>query len=397
MHYDFETIPDRHGKYSMKYEWMRAANPDAPADTIPFSIADMEFKNPPQLVDGLKRYMDGSTLGYCITTDHYRQAICDWMSRRHGWKVEKEWILDYHTIVTGLFDIVDEFVGPDQGVILMTPVYGPFYSAVGGPGRRLVENPLLYRNGRFEVDFEDLERKARDPDNKLLILCSPHNPVGRLWTREELTRIGRICIDNGVLIAADEIHADFIMPGGKHHVFATLSEEFAQNCIIGTSPSKSFNMAGLQASSMIVPNREIRERLNKAHFNKGFTTLTALAYHGTVIAYTECEEWFDRMLDVIVRNRDLMKEYLEKNIPEIRAVPVEATYLQWLDCSGLGMTPDELTVFMQKEALLFFSEGPVFGDTGRGFERWNLACPTWALEAPLERLKKAVDRRMGRG
>lgn len=391
MIYDFETVPDRRGKFAMKYEWMVRDCPDVPDDIVPFSVADMELKNPPQLVEGLKRYIDGATLGYCVTTDEYRQTICDWMLKRHGWNIEKEWILDYHTVVTGLYDAVDEFLGPDEGVILMTPVYGPFFSAVSGPGRRLVENPLLYRDGRFEIDFEDLEKKAREPKNGMLILCSPHNPVGRLWTLEELTRIGRICLDNNVLPVVDEIHADFVMPGGKHHAFAAISPEFADRCIIGTSPSKSFNMAGLQASSMIIPNPDLRKRLATAHFNKGFTTLTSLAYHGTVIAYRECEEWLEQVLAHIASNRDVLKEFIEQNIPAIKPLPVEATYLQWLDCSGLGMGAAELRQLMQKEAQLFFSKGPMFGDAGDGFERWNLACPRKILLSALERLKKAVD------
>lgn len=396
MTYDFETVPDRHGKYAMKYEWMRQAAPDVPDDVVPFSVADMELKNPPQLVEGIKRYLDAATLGYCVTTDEYRQTICDWMCKRHGWGMEKDWIIDYHTVVTGLFDAVDEFLGPEQGVILMTPVYGPFYSAVSGPGRKLVENRLLYRNGRFEIDFEDLERKARDPNNGMLILCSPHNPVGRLWTLEELTRIGRICIDNGVLVVVDEIHADFVMPGGKHHPFAAISPEYADHCIIGTSPSKSFNMAGLQASSMIVPNPKLRERLATAHLNKGFTTLTSLAYHGTVIAYGECEEWLDQLLTHIAGNRDALRDFLVKHIPQIVPTPMEATYLQWLDCRGLGLAAGELRSFMQKEAFLFFSEGSIFGTAGDGFERWNLACPRSTLLEGLKRLKNAVDRLTGR-
>lgn len=393
MQYDFETVVSRRNAGSPKWDDMFRLNPDVGDSVVPLSVADMELKNPPEIIEGLKNYLDETILGYTMPTDSYMEAVCGWMSRRHDWHIEKEWILQWPGVVPAIYDIVREMVPPGQGVMIMTPVYYPFYSAVRNSGRRLVENPLLLTGTRYEIDFDDLETKAKDPDTKMLILCSPHNPVGRLWSKEELTRVAQICLDNDVLVVSDEIHFDIVMPGGKHTVFASISDEIAQNSIICTAPSKTFNLAGLQTSNVIISNDALRERIAKAHADSGFYMVNQLGTKACEIAYRECEDWLEQLLKLLEKNRDTAMEYLAKHIPAIKVIPAEATYLLWLDCRGLGMEAEELERFMQREAQLFLDEGYIFGDSGKGYERVNLACPTRVLLEALDRLRLALEKK----
>ena len=240
---------------------MYAANPNVPEGTVPFSVADMEFKNPPQIAEGIGEYLKNSIMGYTFATDAYYDAVIGWMKRRHNWDIKKEWIVEYPGVVPALYHMVNLFTAPGDGVLLFTPVYYPFYNAVRKGGRTLAESRLLLTGDHYEIDFADFEEKAKDPKNKLLLLCSPHNPVGRVWTKEELAKIGEICLKNNVMVVADEIHNDMIMPGYEHTVYATVSEEMAQNCIVCTSPSKTFNMAGMMTSNIIVPNPELKQKV----------------------------------------------------------------------------------------------------------------------------------------
>src|SRR5665647_81554 len=258
MKYDFETIIDRRSTGSGKWDQMIRCNPDVSRGVVPFSVADMELKNPPEITEGLKKYIDSTILGYTQPTDSYLNAVCDWMKRRHGWVVKRDWIIGSPGVVNALFLAVKAFTNQGDGIIIQTPVYYPFYAAIERNQRALVKNPLIYTGSNYFIDYDDLERKAHDPKNKVLLFCSPHNPVGRVWTPEELTRVGEICLRNNVLIISDEIHFDLIMPGHKHTVFANVSEDLANNTIVCTSPSKTFNLAGMQTSNIIIPNEIIR-------------------------------------------------------------------------------------------------------------------------------------------
>lgn len=394
MEYNMQRIPHRRGMESEKWGQMLKIDPGVGPDVVPFSVAVMELDNPPELIRGLKDHLDTMPFGYVFPTDEYYDAVCGWMRRKHGWEVRPEWVLPWPGVLDALYLFIKELSAPGEGVIVMPPVYYPFRGIVENTGRRIVENPLRNENGYYEVDFEDLERKAKDPENKLLILCSPHNPVGRLWTREELERVGRICIDNGVFILSDEIHADLGLLSGRGHVmFGSISEEFANNSIVCTAPTKTFNLAGLHVSNMIVPNDDIRKQVEEAHVKNGFEMLNVFAYRGCEIAYTECDAWLDQVLDLIGRNRDFVEEYLKEYLPAVNAIPLEATYLQWLDCRELGMSTQELETFMQKEASMFLDEGYIFGKEGEGFERINIACPTQVLQAGFDRLRDALSRK----
>lgn len=391
--YDFETLVPRGKMGSAKWEEMKKINPAITEDIVPFSVADMEFKNPPEIMEGLKQYLDEVILGYTVPTDTYYDAVTGWMRKRHGWEINKEWIVLSPGVVSALLTAVRGFLNPGDGVILLTPVYYPFFMAAKANGCNVVESQLNLNGERYEIDFRDLEEKAKNPANKMLLLSNPHNPVGRVWTEEELMQIGRICIENNVLIVSDEIHFDLIMPGYKHTVFAGISSDFAENSITCTAPSKTFNLAGMHTSNIIIPNKKIRDKFIDSNRSVGNGSLNTLGYKACELAYNKCEGWLDELIQVIEGNRKYFVEFIEKNIPEIRPIRLEGTYLQWFDCRGLGMTYKELEHFMTHEAMLFLDEGYVFGHGGEGFERINLACPRHVLEKALTRLKKSLDKR----
>ncbi|MDR1728151.1 MAG: pyridoxal phosphate-dependent aminotransferase [Acidobacteriota bacterium] len=398
MRYDFTTRLDRRGSGSSKWDMMLAKKPDVSPGVIPLSVADMELPNPPEVVEGLREFLKTAVLGYTSPTGAYFDAVAHWMRTRHGWEVRREWIVPAPGVVPAFFAAVRAFTEPGEGVITMPPVYYPFAMAATACGRTLVANPLAYRDGdggdgRYHIDFDDLEAKAREPRNKLLLLCSPHNPVGRVWSREELARVADICGRNGVLVVSDEIHFDLLMPGVEHTVYATLSAEAEQNCVVCTAPSKTFNLAGMQASNIVVPNPGLRQRLKDQFMKNAQFTLNILGQKACEIAYTRCAPWLDAFLELLRANHGLVRDFFAAHIPQVKAVPLEGTYLQWLDFRALGLDAAELERFMVGEAEWFTDEGPMFGAEGGGFERINLACPTAALQEALERLRKALRRR----
>lgn len=388
MKYDFETCTDKRGSGSVKWREMLEKQPDVPKGVVPLSVADMEFKTAPEIVAGLKEYLDTQALGYTGATDSYYDAVQGWMETRHNWHVEREWIVTTPGIVLALGLAVRAFTQPGEGVIIMTPVYYPFYMVVQRQGRKLAENVLQNREGRYEIDFGDLERKAKDPNNKMLLLCSPHNPAGRVWTKEELARIGEICAGNGVLVVADEIHNDLIMPGYCHTVF-TQAGDFAGNAVVCTAPSKTFNLAGMQASNIIIANEALRKRFREYKLMSGIMELGALSYRACELAYTRCGGWLDELLVVLDKNRRLTEEFAAQNLPDAKVTRLEGTYLQWVDLRAYGFSEKELEQKMIG-AHLFFDEGYIFGKTGAGFERINIACPPRVLEEALARLKTAL-------
>jgi putative C-S lyase len=392
MKYDFDTLIVRRNMGASKWRLMEKFDKALPEDIVPLSVADMEFKTAPEIVQGLKDYIDSSILGYTRGTDTYYKAVCSFMERKHNWKIDKAWILAFSGVVPALYAIVKALTNPSDGVIIMTPVYYPFYGAVDAENREILRNELKLCGDHYEIDFEDLEEKARLKNTKLLFLCNPHNPVGRVWSREELERLGRICIDNNVLVVSDEIHFDLIMPGYEHTVFASISEEFQENSITCTAPSKTFNLAGLQASNIIISNKKVRELVEEKRRNDGYDELNILGYKACEVAYTECDGWLNELINTIEFNRKLLVEFITKNIPKIKIINLEGTYLQWLDFREFGMSSSDLEKFMKEEAQLFLDEGYIFGKQGEGFERINIACPTKVLEAALNRLKCAIQR-----
>lgn len=388
MKYDFETLIPRKNMGSRKWNVMAQHNPNAAEDVIPLSVADMEFRNPPELAQGLKDYIDRSILGYTLPNDAFYQSVARWMKNRHQWDIKPEWLVQAPGVVNALFGIVKTFTEPGDGIIIMQPVYYPFSAAITQNGRELVNNALIYEDYAYRIDFDDLEKKAKDPKNKMLILCSPHNPIGRVWTREELEKVGRICIDNNVLVVSDEIHFDFILTGHKHTVFANISEEFAQHCIICTAPSKTFNIAGLKISNILIPNDHLRKQLLEKN-QRDFAS-NALGIQACRICYDDCGAWKDEMLCMIEYNYQQVKKFVEEKLPQIKVIELQGTYLLWLDCTALGLSDEELEK-LTLGADLYLDEGYLFGPGGSGFERINLACPTRYLMAAMERFQKAIS------
>jgi aminotransferase/cystathionine beta-lyase len=393
MKHDFTTRVDRRGSGAAKWEDMFRKKPDVSAGVVPLSVADMELVNPPEIIAGLKAFLDTAVLGYTMPTDAYKAAVAGWMAKRHRWNINPDWITLSPGVVTAFFTAVKAFTEPGDGVIIQRPVYYPFTFAIERNRRTLVNNPLVLENGTYRIDYEDLEKKARDPKNKLIIFCSPHNPVGRVWKKEELQRVAEICLRNKVLMVSDEIHFDLLMPGVEHTVYATLSEEAAQNCVVCTAPSKTFNLAGMQTSNIITPNQELRTRLMDQCNQNGSAMLGILGLKACEIAYTQCEAWLDEFLDLLKVNHELVKSYCAQKIPQIGVFPLEGTYLQWLDFRAFGLDYLELEKFMINEAEWFTDEGVMFGEEGKGFERINLACPTAIVEEAMERLHHALKAR----
>jgi aminotransferase/cystathionine beta-lyase len=392
--YDFTTVIDRSGAGSGKWDMMKQKNPHTPAGIVPLSVADMEFKMAPEITTGLQEYLNGLVLGYTGPTERYFNAVCGWMKTRHSWDIKPEWIVTSHGVVSAFFNAVKALTDPGDGVIIMPPVYYPFSMAIERNNRRIVPNNLLIQNNRYEIDYDDLETKAKDPANRALLFCSPHNPVGRVWEPEELKRIGDICLKHQVVIISDEIHFDLIMPGFTHTVFAALGEAYAENIITCTAPSKTFNLAGMQSSNIIIQNKTLMKKyMDEISRNMGHPSLNILGYRACEIAYTQCRPWLEELITVIDANRKTVEEFMRRCLPAIKVFNMEGTYLQWWDCRELGMDYKELENFMASDALLFLDEGGLFGEIGRGYERINLACPAPVLDAALERLASALEKK----
>ena len=393
MAYNFETVGKRYHTGSRKWNELLASGVREDEDIIPFSVADMEFETAPEIVAAIKEEVEHYVLGYANPTREYLDTVCRWMRERHGWDARPEWILPEHGIVDAFFNAVKIFTQPGEGVMLMTPVYYPMYRAVNDNSRVLVDCPLVYKGDRYEIDFADFERKAADENTKLLILCSPHNPIGRVWRRDELEHIAEICLKHHVLVLSDEIHFDLVMPGHRHIVYASLSEEAANNCIVCTAPSKTFNLAGLQTSNIFVPNPALREQY-MAGLKRGNPNpkCNILGYRACEAAYKHSAPWLEQAIQVIDTNRKLVADFMAREFPQVQVIDLEATYLLWMNWRGLGLDSRELERINHQEARLFFDEGYIFGAQGDGFERWNLACPTRYIREALERMKTAYKK-----
>ena len=391
MSYDFETLVDRSGQGAGKWDAMREGRPELPKDIVPFSVADMEFKTAPEIVDGLKKYLDTHILGYTSPTEEYRSTVCRWMKEQHQWDVTPESICCTSGVVSARYLLVAALTQEKDGVILMPPVYYPFYSAVTALGREVKKCPLLYENGAYSINFELLEQVAAESSSKLLIFCSPHNPVGRVWKKEELRNVWEICKKHGVRIISDEIHFDIILPGHTHTVFQN-AVDCKEEVVVCTAPSKTFNLAAMQTSNIIIPLEEDRKKLQAVRDRIAYHDPNALGLEACRLAYTLGKPWMEEMREAVSGNYRFAVEFLKKHLPEIKPIELQGTYLLWLDCTALGKTKEELESFMVNDAQLFLDEGYLFGEEGSGFERVNLACPQWVLKAGLERLERAFKK-----
>ena len=389
MRYDFESIIDRSRCGSSKWEGMKQHNPNVAPDVMPLSVADMEFMTAPEIREGLKTYIDTVIQGYTGPTQEYFDAVLSWQRRRHGFSGKAEWIVTTSGVVSAIFYLVKALTQPGEGVIIQRPVYYPFSMAAEMTGRKLVINELIEKEDTYEMDFADLEAKCQDPNNKVLILCNPHNPIGKVWKPEDLRRLVDICVRNDVFIIDDEIHNDLIMPGYTHHALPVVCPDALEHMAYCTAPSKTFNLAGMQLSNIFIPNTEVREKILEAKRLAMSMSQVAISYEACRLAYNLGEPWLAELLTVIEGNAQYVKDFLAEHIPTAKVYPLEGTYLLWVDFRGLGLTHEELEK-MNLAADLYLDEGYIFGDQGKGFERFNLALPRSALEKAMKRLHKAV-------
>ena len=388
MKYDFETLLSRKGMGSAKWDAMLQNDIKVSDGIVPLSVADMEFKNAPEIVEGLKQYLDKMVLGYTQATDSYYQAVINWMKNRFEYHVEKEWISETSGVISALNILVNSLTQKGDGILIMRPVYYPFTRVIEMHGRKVVATELINDNGNYTIDFDDFENKAADENTKMLILCSPHNPIGRVWSKAELEKVAEICLKHNVFIISDEIHNDLIMPPFKHTVLATLSDEVADNCAICTAPSKTFNLAGMQISNIIIKNEKYRKKFRDYREKNSEMFRNALSYKACEIAYTQCESWLEQLITKIQENRDIVLDFFKENFPEFKVSPLQGTYLMWIDFTSLNIDHLELEKRMTNSAQVFLDEGYIFGDSGKGFERINIACPSDVLIKALERIKK---------
>ena len=387
MKYDFDQVVDRSKNRSAKYDERKKKF--GREDVIPLWVADMDFKTAQPVIDAMKARAEEGIWGYTSRPDSYFDAVCSWQKRRNGWEIDRSMLSFSVGVVPSLSSMVFVFTEPGDKVLIQTPVYSEFYDVTESWDREVIENPMVEKNGVWSVDFEDFEKKAKEA--RIFFLCSPHNPLGIVWTREELTRMCEICMANDVLIVSDEIHSDLIFHGKKHIPTATLSPEIAAHVITCISGTKTFNLAGLQASAVVFPNADLKARFDKFWFNLDIHRNNAFSSIAMETAFNEGEEWLEQLLAYIDGNFELIRSCCEKNIPRIRPNVPDATYLVWLDCRELGMENEELRRFMIDKAGLGLNEGWSFGRSLSGYMRLNAACPRSVLEKALKQLKEAVD------
>ena len=400
MTFNLDQEISRQGTNSTKWEFEFGPNGAAYSDRsdpkygaerlLPMWVADMDFRCPPAVVEALVARAQHGLFGYTTPTADYYDAFIGWVQRRHGWTVQADWVVITPGVVPALNMMVQTYTQPGDKILIQRPVYHPFTFAIENNGRVVVSNSLVAENGRYSIDFDDFAAKAADPDVKMFVLCSPHNPVGRVWTREELTRMGEICFANDVLVVSDEIHCDLIQPEYTFVPFGSISDEFAQRSISCMAPSKTFNLAGLKTSHVMIPDVALRNKLNTFMNNLGVKGINAFGLVSTQTAYTHGDAWLDEVIGYIGDNYRYMASFLADNLPQLCLSPLEGTYLSWLDCRALELDKDELKALLYDQAHLFFNQGYVFGNEGDGFVRINLACPRSLVVEAMDRLKTAV-------
>lgn len=387
--YDFDTVIDRYNTDCLKYDF--AERRGYPKDILPLWVADMDFKTSPRILEALHSAVEHGIFGYTNPGEDYAAVVARWFSERFDWTPKSKWLVNTPGVVFALSMAVRAFTEKGDSVLIQSPVYYPFYSVVEDNGRRLVTNELVYKNGRYEIDFDDFENKIKTENVKLFILCSPHNPVGRVWREEELRQMGEICRRYDVIVASDEIHCDFVYGGHKHTVFTRACPELLNRTIICTAPSKSFNIAGLQISNIWIADGELRARFKRERAACGYTEVNALGLAAAKAAYESGGEWLAECWDYIGQNLGFLREYLRERLPQIKLVEPEGTYFAWLDCSELGLDRKQLNELIINKAGLWLDAGHIFGERSEQFQRIVLACPRKTLEQALDKLYEAVS------
>ncbi|MEX5285019.1 pyridoxal phosphate-dependent aminotransferase [Selenomonas sputigena] len=385
-HFDFDEIIDRRHTNSLKYDF--AAERGYPEDVLPFWVADMDFRAPQAVREAIRQRAEHGIFGYSSPKEEYYAALEKWFDTRHGWRPGKDALVITPGVVFALSTAVRTFTQAGDAVLVTEPVYYPFFSTIEGNGRRLVTSSLLFEDGAYRMDFADMEKKITENKVRLLLLCSPHNPVGRVWRREELERLASICLAHDVLVVADEIHADFVRPGNKHTPFASLSPEVAARTITCTAPSKTFNLAGLQLSNIFITEKSLRQRFQKEVYSTGYGEPNLFGLLAAQAAYSEGGPWLDSLLAYLEENIAHTKRFLAEHLPQVQLIEPEGTYLLWLDFRACGLEVKALDRKIIEEARLWLDDGAIFGKSGAGFQRLNIACPRATLEKGLEALAR---------
>lgn len=384
----FDDVIERKGTNSLKYDFALERN--MPVDILPMWVADMDFRAPEEVLNKLHEVVSHGIFGYSDVKSEYYNSVAAWFLKYFNYKTKAEWLVKSPGVVFAINAVIRALTKEGDAIMIQQPVYYPFADSVLQNNRRLVNNELKLNNGRYEMDLQDFEQKVIEENVKLFILCSPHNPVGRVWTKQELTDVGNICLKHNVIVISDEIHCDFTYPEHKHTVFATISEAFARQCIICSAPSKTFNLAGLQTSNMFIQNDEIRDKVKKAIYRVGYCEINTFGLAAAKAAYDFGDLWLQELKEYLKDNLTFAKNYIDTHMPKVKIIEPEGTYLLWVDFSKLSLSEEELTDLIVNKAKLWLDGGSMFGTRSGQFQRVNIACPRSVLEKALEKLDNAL-------
>lgn len=387
MKYNFDEIIPRRGTCSYKWDSTDAS------DILPMWVADMDFRTATVVVEALQRRVAHGIFGYTKVPQTYYDAVVNWFGKRHDWQLNRDWIIYTTGVVPAVSAIIKALTVPGNRILVQTPVYNCFFSSIRNNGCKIVDNPLIYTNASYHIDFSDLEMKASDPEVKLFLLCNPHNPAGRVWTRQELTRIGEICLRNDVLVVADEIHCELVYPGHRYVPFASICEEFRMHSVTCTSPSKAFNLAGLQIANIISSDENMRMKIDKAININEVCDVNPFGVEALIAAYNNGADWLDELKKYLQANYNYLKTYFGEYLPQFPVLPLEGTYLVWIDCSSLKYSSKEIEQLLLEKEKLWINASSIYGETGNRFIRINIACPRQMLVDGLSRLKQALATR----
>ena len=386
---DFDTVVERRDTDCLKFDF--AERRGRPKDILPLWVADMDFPTSRRILNAIHQRVEHGIFGYTESRESYFEAVSDWLATKHGWEVKRQWLVKTPGVVFALAMAVKAYSKEGGAVLIQQPVYYPFTEVIEDNDRKVVSNDLvLGEDGKYHIDFEDFEKKIIEHEISLFLFCSPHNPVSRVWTKEELLKIGEICLKHHVVIVSDEIHEDFVFGDRRHYVFADLDEAFADISVTCTSPAKTFNLAGLQISNIFIPNAKLRGAFKKQVAAAGYSQLNAIGLTACEAAYRYGDEWYRAMMRYVEGNLAFMRNYLEKELPDLHMIETEGTYLVWVDFRKLGLSEEQLEELIVKKANLWLDSGAIFGKVGEGFERFNVACPRSTLEQALKQLKAAL-------
>lgn len=383
MKFEFDEVQNRRNTNSLKW--------DVAENELPMWVADMDFKTAPAIRKAMQKRLDGGIFGYSDLTDEWYEAYQKWWKTRHDFDIKKEWLVFATGVIPGLSSAVRKLTTPGENVVIMTPVYNIFYNSILNNGRNVLESELKYDGENYEIDFEDLEEKLSNPQTSLMFLCNPHNPVGKIWNKETLARIGELCKKHYVTVISDEIHCDLVAPGQKYVPFATASETCKEISVTCIAPTKAFNIAGLHTAAVVAANPSLRHKMWRQLNTDEVGEPNAFSVDVAVAAFNEGGEWLDALREYIQDNKKTVVEFINNNIPELKIVSTDATYLLWIDCAKLGDNVEDLAQFIRKKTGLYLTAGKVYGNPGKNFMRMNVACPRTLVNDGLNRLKKGIE------